>query len=170
MRAAKCKEAIANLDSQGRVHEIVNRNERIREIAREYVRQPENTLVVSPDNESRREINQHIHRAMQDAGRVAGVEHTVRVLNARQELTGADRQWAQNYEPGDIVRYAKSSKAHGFEAGEYARRCARGPGREHGHGGAQERRGSELRSTAAAGRDGLPRGGAYASQRATAYN
>jgi len=115
------KEAIANLDSQGRVHEIVDRSERIREIAREYVRQPENTLVVSPDNESRREINQHIHRAMQGAGQVKGEEHPVRVLNARQELTGADRQWAQNYEPGDIVRYAKSSKAHGFEAGEYAR-------------------------------------------------
>jgi ATP-dependent exoDNAse (exonuclease V) alpha subunit len=115
------KEAIANLDNQGRVHEIVDRSARIRAIAREYVRQPENTLVVSPDNESRREINQHIHRAMQGAGRVAGVEHPVRVLNARQELTGADRQWAQNYEAGDIVRYAKSSKAHGFEAGEYAR-------------------------------------------------
>jgi len=115
------KEAIANLDSQGRVHEIVDRSERIREIAREYVRQPENTLVVSPDNQSRREINEHIHRAMQDAGQVKGEEHTVRVLNTRQELTGADRQWAQNYEPGDIVRYAKSSKAHGFEAGEYAR-------------------------------------------------
>jgi ATP-dependent exoDNAse (exonuclease V) alpha subunit len=86
------KEAIANLDSQGRVHEIVDRSERIREIAREYVRQPENTLVVSPDNESRREINQHIHRAMQGAGQVKGEEHPVRVLNARQELTGADRQ------------------------------------------------------------------------------
>jgi len=42
------------------------------------------------------------------------------VLNARQDLTGVDRQWAQNYEPGDIVRYAKGSKVHGFEAGEYA--------------------------------------------------
>ena len=40
------------------------------EIAREYVRSPENTLVVSPDNESRREINQHIHRATQDTGQV----------------------------------------------------------------------------------------------------
>jgi hypothetical protein len=43
------------------------------------------------------------------------------VLIARLELTGADRQQAFHYEPGDIVRYAKSSKAHGFEAGEYAR-------------------------------------------------
>jgi conjugative relaxase-like TrwC/TraI family protein len=115
------REAIGNLNSQGRVHEIEDRSERIREISREYVRQPDNTLVVSPDNQSRQEINQHIHRAMQGDGKVADVEHTVRVLNARQELTGADRQHAQNYEPGDIVRYAKSSKAHGFEAGEYVR-------------------------------------------------
>ena len=46
------REAIANLNSQGRVHEIEDRGERIGEIAREYVRSPERTLVVSPDNES----------------------------------------------------------------------------------------------------------------------
>jgi len=114
------KEAIANLSGQGRVHEIGDRDERIREIAREYVRQPENTLVISPDNQSRQEINEHIHHAMQEAGQVKDEEHTVRVLNARQDLTGIDRQWAQNYEPGDIVRYTKGSKTHGFEAGEYA--------------------------------------------------
>jgi ATP-dependent exoDNAse (exonuclease V) alpha subunit len=85
------------------------------------VRQPENTLVVSPDNQSRQEINQHIHRAMQDGGLVQSEDHTMRVLNVRQELTGADRQHAQNYELGDIVRYARSSKAHGLQAGEYAR-------------------------------------------------
>ena len=115
------KEAIANLDSQGRVHEIVDRSERIREIAREYVRQPENTLVVSPDNESRREINQHIHRAMQDAGQVKPDAHRVELLYARQDITGADRQHAQNYEQGDVIRYSKGSKPLGIEAGEYAR-------------------------------------------------
>jgi conjugative relaxase-like TrwC/TraI family protein len=115
------KEAIANLDSQGRVHEIVDRSERIREIAREYVRQPENTLVVSPDNESRREINQHIHRAMQESGQVKPDEHRVELLYARQDITGADRQHAQNYEQGDVIRYSKGSKPLGIEAGEYAR-------------------------------------------------
>ena len=53
------REAIGNLNRQGRVHEIGDRQERIGEIAREYVRSPENTLVVSPDNEIRREINSH---------------------------------------------------------------------------------------------------------------
>jgi ATP-dependent exoDNAse (exonuclease V) alpha subunit len=115
------REAISNLDGQGRVHEIGDRSERIAEIAREYVRQPENTLVVSPDNESRREINSQIHRAMQGAGQVKDEEHTVRVLNARQDLTGADRQYARSYEADDVVRYSKGSKPLGLEAGEYAK-------------------------------------------------
>ena len=114
------REAIGNLNQQGRVHEIGDRHERISEISREYVRQPENTLVVSPDNESRREINNSIHRAMQDAGQVKPEEHSIRVLNARQDLTGADRQHAQNYEQGDVIRYSKGSKSLGLEAGEYA--------------------------------------------------
>ncbi len=48
---------IANLEQQGRVHEIVNPQERFGAIAREYARKPEGTLVISPDNESRRELN-----------------------------------------------------------------------------------------------------------------
>jgi conjugative relaxase-like TrwC/TraI family protein len=114
------RDAIGNLNQQGRVHEIGDRQERIAEIAREYVRQPENTLVVSPDNESRREINSHIHRAMQDSGQVKVAEHPVAVLYARQDITGADRQHAQNYEQGDVIRYSKGSKPLGIEAGEYA--------------------------------------------------
>jgi ATP-dependent exoDNAse (exonuclease V) alpha subunit len=115
------QEAITNLGSQGRVHQILGRDERIAEIAREYVRQPKNTLVVSPDNQSRQDINVSIHQAMQDAGHVKREEHVVRVLNSRQDMTGADRMWAQNYETGNIVRFAKSSKVHGIDAGEYAR-------------------------------------------------
>jgi ATP-dependent exoDNAse (exonuclease V) alpha subunit len=109
------------LDAQGRVHEIVDRNERLGEIAREYAKQPEGTLVVSPDNESRREINQVIHREMQARGQVDTREHKQKVLVARQEVTGADRQWAVQYELGNMVRYTRGSKTHGIEAGEYAR-------------------------------------------------
>jgi conjugative relaxase-like TrwC/TraI family protein len=115
------REAIGNLNSQGRVHEIGDRQERINEIAREYVRSPEKTLVISPDNESRRELNNHIHRAMQETGQVKGDEQRVHVLYARQDVTGADRQHAQNYERGDVLRYSKGSKPLGIEAGEYAR-------------------------------------------------
>jgi len=44
----------------------------------------------------------------------------MRVLVARQEITGADRQWAEQYEPGNIVRYTRGSKTQGIEPGEYA--------------------------------------------------
>ncbi|MGA2220074.1 MAG: MobF family relaxase, partial [Terracidiphilus sp.] len=115
------QEAIGNLNSQGRVHEIGDRQERINEISREYVRSPEKTLVISPDNESRRELNSQIHRAMQSDGKVSNDEQRVHVLYARQDVTGADRQHAQNYERGDVLRYSKGSKPLGIEAGEYAR-------------------------------------------------
>ena len=111
------REAIGNLNSQGRVHEIGDRDERISEIAREYVRSPEGTLVVSPDNESRREINEAIHRTMQSEGKVGTHEQRVHVLYARQDVTGADRQHAQNYEAGDVLRYSKGSKTARHRAG-----------------------------------------------------
>ena len=129
--------------------------ERIGEIAREYVRSPEKTLVVSPDNESRREINSDIHHAMQDEGKVNHEEHRVHVLYARQDITGADRQHAQNYEQGDVIRYSKGSKPLGIEPGEYARVSAR-TGRQTPYGEAAQRRRAELRSAPIAGRDGLP--------------
>ena len=115
------RDAMEKLDAQGRVHEIVDRDERLAEIAREYAKMPEGTLVVSPDNQSRREINEVIHRTMQNAGQVDANEHSQRVLVARQEITGVDRQWAGQYETGDVVRYSRGSKTHGVEAGEYAR-------------------------------------------------
>jgi ATP-dependent exoDNAse (exonuclease V) alpha subunit len=115
------RDAMEKLDTQGRVHEIPDRNERLKEIAREYAAKPEGTLVVSPDNESRGAINQIIHKEMQTRGQVNTHEHKQRVLVARQEITGADRQWAAQYEPGDVVRYTRGSKTHGIEAGEYAR-------------------------------------------------
>jgi UvrD-like helicase C-terminal domain len=48
-------------------------------------------------------------------------EHRMKVLIARQEITGADRQWAARYEPGNVLRYAKGSKLLGISPGEYAR-------------------------------------------------
>lgn len=115
------RQAIGNLNSQERVVEIKNREARIAEIAREYVHSPERTLVVSPDNESRREINAAIHRAMQAEGNASTEEHRVHVLYARQDITGTDRQHAQNYAKGDVLRYSKGSKPLVIEAGEYAR-------------------------------------------------
>jgi conjugative relaxase-like TrwC/TraI family protein len=113
--------AVANLDQQGRVHEIVVREERLGAIAREFARGPQGTLVISPDNESRRELNTLIHRQMQVRGDVNPEEHKLRVLDSRNEMTGADRQWAAQYGEGDLVRYSRGSKVLGIDPGEYAR-------------------------------------------------
>jgi conjugative relaxase-like TrwC/TraI family protein len=114
------KEAIDNLTAQGRVHEIVNPTERMAKIADEYAKSPNGTLVVSPDNQSRREINDVIHRRMQSVGSVEAQEQKVTVLVSRQEVTGADRRWAGQYNQGDFVRYTKGSRALGIKPGEYA--------------------------------------------------
>jgi ATP-dependent exoDNAse (exonuclease V) alpha subunit len=112
-------EGIENLSRQGRIHEITRREERLEAIAKAYAEQPDRTLVVSPDNRSRQEINERIHRQLQSDGRVAHQEHRMAVLVPRQEMTGADRQWAAQYEPGDIVRYTRGSNAVGVQSGEY---------------------------------------------------
>jgi conjugative relaxase-like TrwC/TraI family protein len=114
------QEAIENLAGQGRVRQIEKRDERFEAIANEYARHPVSSLVVSPDNQSRRELNALIHRELQERGQVQTQEHSVRVLENRNELTGADRAWAEQYEPGDVLRYSRGSKAVGVKAGEYA--------------------------------------------------
>ena len=113
--------AVESLDRQGRVHEVKGHEERISAIAREYAKSPESTLVVSPDNRSRTEINQRIHDELQSRGVVSREEHSVQTLVPRQEMTGADRSWAQQYQVNDILRYSRSSQETGIEKGEYTR-------------------------------------------------
>jgi ATP-dependent exoDNAse (exonuclease V) alpha subunit len=115
------KEAAQSLDRQGRVHEIPDRETRLSTIAQEYARKPQGTLVISPDNESRRELNALIHEQMQQRGDVSPEEHRLRILDARQEMTGADRQWAMQYQQDDVIRYTRGSKLLGIDAGEYVR-------------------------------------------------
>lgn len=116
----EAESAIFNLERQGRVHQIEDREERLKAIAQEYGRQPDRTLVISPDNDSRRELNSLIHREMQQRGTVSQEEHKFRVLEPRQDLTGADRAWATKYEIEDVLRYSRGSKASEIDPGEYA--------------------------------------------------
>lgn len=111
------RQAIARLDEQGRVHEIGDRAERVQTIAREYAGQPEGTLVISPDNNSRMELNRVIHGELQERGAVNCEEHSVKVLTPRQDMTGVDRAWAAQYEPGDVVRYTKGSRSMNISPG-----------------------------------------------------
>jgi hypothetical protein len=121
LASGSVRAAVESLDEQGRVHEVKGHEERIAAIAREYAKSPTGTLVVSPDNRSRSEINQRIHDELQSHGLVDRKEHFVRTLVPRQEMTGADRGWAQQYQVDDILRYSRTSKETGIKKGDYAR-------------------------------------------------
>jgi ATP-dependent exoDNAse (exonuclease V) alpha subunit len=112
--------ALDALEQQGRVNEIPNAEERIRTIAKTYIESPENTLIVSPDNASRHELNVAVRQELKAAGTLGPEDHTFRVLVQRQDMTGAERSWANHYEINDVIRYARGSKAIGIEAAAYA--------------------------------------------------
>ncbi len=119
--------ALIELRNQGRVEEIPGRQERIRAVARRYAESPEKALIISPDNASRRELNLAVRQELRPVGSLAPDDHSFSVLIQRQDMTGADRAWANHYEIGDVVRYARGSKALGIESGSYGTVCAINP-------------------------------------------
>ncbi len=112
--------ALDALQQQGRVREIPDAQERVCAIAKSYVESPESTLIVSPDNASRRNLNVAVREELKINGTLATEDHSFRVLVQRQDMTGAERSWANHYEVGDIVRYARGSKALGIKPATYA--------------------------------------------------
>src|SRR5262249_37951988 len=103
--------ALHRLQAQGRVDPIpspptreeqqdglVRANyERLQAIAKDFLEEAESTLVIAPDNRARTDLNLLIHHELQRAGKVSLEERTVPVLVNRQDLAGADRQWAAQY-------------------------------------------------------------------------
>lgn len=75
---------------------------------------------MSPDNASRRAINQAVRQELQAAGTLAKEDRSIPVLTPRSDMTGADRAWGARYEAGDILRYVRGSKETGIEPGSYA--------------------------------------------------
>ena len=110
--------ALESMPKQGRIREIPDSAERIRAIARSYVESPEKTLIVLPDNASRRDLNIAVRQELKGKGTLAPGDHHFKILVQRQEMTGAERRWSSN-EIGDVVRYARGSKGAGIEAGTY---------------------------------------------------
>ncbi len=114
-------EGVALLEQQGRVTEIADPEKRIASIARNYADNPANTIIVSPDNASRRAINQAVRSELQQRGFVESGSHSMRVLAPHSDMTGADRAWAARYEVGDVLRYQRGSKTLGIDQRSYAR-------------------------------------------------
>ena len=118
---------ISLLQAQGRITAISNPEERIAAIARDYASNPEKTLIVSPDNASRRDINQAVRIELQASGSLGRRNVSFPVLVPRNDMSGADRAWAARYNPGDTVWYIRGSEQFGLEKHSYATVVATDP-------------------------------------------
>jgi ATP-dependent exoDNAse (exonuclease V) alpha subunit len=120
--AGKLAETISALSEQRRINAIAPPAERYRAIADDYLRSyqaGQRTLVVSPANEERRELNRVIRELLVERGEVAreGVELAT-LTNL--DLTRAQRAHARHYAAGDVIRFRRGSAKLGVAAGGYA--------------------------------------------------
>jgi hypothetical protein len=86
-----------------------------------YAAQPENTLVISPDNRSRQQINEAIRNELRSSNGLAEEGHQFQTLVHRSDMTGADRTWAARYNSGEVLQYTTGSKELGIERNSFAR-------------------------------------------------
>jgi len=112
-------EALDLFEEQGRVTEIPEMDARYQRIALDYLRSHEqghNTLVVSPGNDERRQLNKQIRKLLVEQGQVSanGREHAILV---NRDLTKAQRQHAGSYRQADVIQFIKP--ARGIARGSY---------------------------------------------------
>jgi conjugative relaxase-like TrwC/TraI family protein len=115
------REAVAELESRGKVIEIRSERERFERMAQDYCKRPTNTLVISPANRARSQLNSLIHGQLQQEGKVSRNDHEMKVYINRQDMTGTERTFANSYRPGeDTIRYNRASKVYKVKVGDYA--------------------------------------------------
>ena len=120
-------EASASLARIPEIHEI--RDDRLRHatIGRDYARMtaPERarTIVVAGTNEARRDIN----RAVRENLGLAGRGHEYATLT-RRDSTQAERAFARNYAPGDVIQPERSYLRVGLARGALYEVTETGPG------------------------------------------
>ena len=117
----RIKEAVTALESRGKVIEVADEGERLRAMAQDYAKNPSSTLVISPANRERVQLNSLIHRELQRDGTVSRDDHQTTIYVARNDMTGAERSFANAYRPEDVIRYNHNSKVYKVKAGDYAK-------------------------------------------------
>jgi ATP-dependent exoDNAse (exonuclease V) alpha subunit len=112
-------EAIGKLEDGGRIHAFPDERVRYQAIAAWYLRDPQHTLVVSPDHRSGEAISEAIREARREVGQLVGESYRARTLDPRSGMTREDLQFAGSYRLGDVVVYARGLKL-GIEKGDRA--------------------------------------------------
>jgi conjugative relaxase-like TrwC/TraI family protein len=117
----RIKEAVTALESRGKVIEIGDERERLQAMAQDYAKNPSSTLVISPANRERAQLNSLIHRELQHDGSVSRDDHQMKIYVARNDMTGTERTFANAYRPEDVIHYNRNSKVYKVKAGDYAK-------------------------------------------------
>ena len=120
VRDGQTREAVETLAKAGFVDEIEHPAWRHERIAEEYLKAPERTLVVSPDNESRQELNALIRERLQDAGKLSTREYSATIYRPVQDVKAEDRKIADSYQPGFILKFSRDNRRLGWKKGGYA--------------------------------------------------
>jgi conjugative relaxase-like TrwC/TraI family protein len=113
-------EALKTLQENGRIHQIPNRDDRLKTMARDFTATHASTLALTPDNLAKQDLSAATRTELRKTGQMHGESHEHRILLTRQEVTGADRKLAASYNPGDVIRYQKGSREKGIKAKSYA--------------------------------------------------
>ncbi|MBV8828532.1 MAG: relaxase domain-containing protein [Acidobacteriaceae bacterium] len=122
-------EALRLLKEQGRIHEIPQRDERLKTMVRDYAVGQGSGLLLSHDNFTRQDLNAATRAELRRTERLKGDTRETGILITRQDVTGADRERAVSYQPGDTIRYRKGSKRLGIKPKSYAEVIAVDPER-----------------------------------------
>lgn len=100
----KIREGVEKLETMGTIHEFSNRNLRYEAIAATFMENPEFSIVVSPDNASRKEINAVIRESLVEEGYLKPGGIKVATLIQRQDVTSADLALASTIREGETVK------------------------------------------------------------------
>jgi ATP-dependent exoDNAse (exonuclease V) alpha subunit len=119
LRHGRTEEALDLLAGQHRIHEYPNTRERFRAMANAYLEQPKGTLVVSPDNESRQELNSTIRGRMRECGALSADSFEFVTLVSR-DVSGIDRTQSDSYRSGDTIRFLRGHRQLGVAGRTYA--------------------------------------------------
>lgn len=118
-------EGLALLEEQARIREVPDRRKRFQAIAHYYAANPENTLIVSPDNRSLSEINTAVRTELQARGLLKADGYEAQILIGRRDVRTEDRKHAATYNIGDVVRFGKAISALEVASGDYGEVIAR---------------------------------------------
>lgn len=103
------------LANMGKISQVPDRAERIQAIAKDYADSPEKTLIISPDNKSRLDLNAAVREKLREKGLLSNEDVRAEILIQRP-TTGAERAHVRGYQVDDVVWYRRGSKELGIES------------------------------------------------------